>query len=348
MPRRGRGTTSSANVIPTPSADSPDIEPVPASAPTRGRVLLLVKLVVSVGLLALLFRQTNVAAVAERVRGLSPVWLAVALGLLAVMVLVSAWRWRLLLRTQGVAGSWRLLTSSFLVATFFNNFLPSNIGGDVIRIADTAPLAGSRTLAAGVVLADRALGLVALVLVAAAGSWVAGGAPGESAVLWVALAGTMAAGLPTFFAPELIARAVTPLRWLGIRRANMAIDRLLGMVGRFRDQRAAVGGAFCGALVVQLVLVGFYAAVARALDIPLSLWAALLVVPVSLVFQMLPVSINGFGVREAVFTVYFARLGLPVDAALALSLVSTATLALFSTTGGITFLLRRRLHPQPA
>ena len=49
----------------------------------------------------------------------------------------------------------RRLTASFLVATFFNNFLPSNIGGDVIRIADTAPAAGSKTLATTVVLIDR-------------------------------------------------------------------------------------------------------------------------------------------------------------------------------------------------
>jgi hypothetical protein len=61
----------------------------------------------------------------------------------------------------------RTLTGSFLVATFFNNFLPSNIGGDVIRIADTAKPAQSRTLAATVVLLDRGVGLLGLVLLAA-------------------------------------------------------------------------------------------------------------------------------------------------------------------------------------
>jgi hypothetical protein len=88
--------------------------------------------------------------------------------------------------------------------------------------------------------------------------------------------------------------------------------------------------------------VGFYVAVARALSVPLSPVGALVVVPASLLFQMLPLSINGFGVREAVFVYYFAHLGLPADAALAVSLVGTATLAVFSTTGGLTFLLRQR------
>ena len=86
------------------------------------------------------------------------------------MIGVSAWRWGVLLDAQGLHFPLRRLTSSFFVATFFNNFLPSNIGGDVIRIADTAPAAGSRTRAATVVLIDRGMGLLGLVLIAAIGA----------------------------------------------------------------------------------------------------------------------------------------------------------------------------------
>ena len=56
---------------------------------------------------------------------------------------------------------------------FFNNFLPSNIGGDVIRIGDTAARPASKTLATTVVLVDRIIGLMALVLVAAVGATLA-------------------------------------------------------------------------------------------------------------------------------------------------------------------------------
>src|SRR5262245_17210542 len=90
----------------------------------------------------------------------------------AVMIFASGWRWVLLLRAQHLMFSFRSLISSFLVATFFNNFLPSNIGGDVIRIADTAPAAGSKTLATTVVLLDRGIGLLGLVLMAAIGATV--------------------------------------------------------------------------------------------------------------------------------------------------------------------------------
>ena len=93
-------------------------------------------------------------------------------------MLVATWRWGVLLVPQGVDLGHRRLLSSYLVATFFNNFLPSNIGGDVIRIRDTAGPAESRTLAATVVLIDRGIGLMGLVLVAAMGATAAAGAGG--------------------------------------------------------------------------------------------------------------------------------------------------------------------------
>ena len=75
---------------------------------------------------------------------MDPAWTIAALGVYGLMLAVSAWRWRLLLRVQTVEASFGTLTRSFLVATFFNNFLPSNIGGDVVRVADTAPLPARR------------------------------------------------------------------------------------------------------------------------------------------------------------------------------------------------------------
>ena len=65
--------------------------------------------------------------------------------------------------------SFRALYASMSVALFFNNFLPSSIGGDVVRIADTAKVARSKTLATTVILADRTMGMMALILLAATG-----------------------------------------------------------------------------------------------------------------------------------------------------------------------------------
>jgi uncharacterized protein (TIRG00374 family) len=142
----------------------------PSGSRLRSLVITALKATVSIALLWLLFSRVDIARLWAVARNASTPWLLSALALYCVMIFASAWRWGLLLRAQHLVFSFRALISSFLVATFFNNFLPSNIGGDVIRIADTAPAAGSKTLATTVVLLDRGIGLLGLVLMAAIGA----------------------------------------------------------------------------------------------------------------------------------------------------------------------------------
>src|SRR5262245_13086025 len=130
---------------------------MPAKRPEasgRRYVFMALKLAVSVVLLAVLFSRVDMAGLWAHARSASVPWLLAALGVQAVVALAGTWRWHLLLEAQAVNVSRLWLLRSYLVANFFNNFLPSNIGGDVIRISDTARRAGSKTLATTVVLVD--------------------------------------------------------------------------------------------------------------------------------------------------------------------------------------------------
>src|SRR5947208_552705 len=96
----------------------------------RHSIFIAIKVAVSIILLSVLFSRIDVGRLWASARSASVVWLAAALAVYFVNVLVSVWRWRLLLHAQDVEMSGRSLLASFLVALFFNNFLPSNIGGD--------------------------------------------------------------------------------------------------------------------------------------------------------------------------------------------------------------------------
>ena len=301
------------------------------------------------GLLALLFSRTDIHAVGRAFRAASMPWLLLALALYLVSMLISTWRWGVLLDAQRVSVSLRRLLSSYLVATFFNNFLPSNIGGDVVRIRDTSKPAGSTTLAATVVLIDRAIGLMGLVLVAALGATAAVDLTGASVPVWPSwlwggfLAATLVSA-PAVIAPAGVGRLLQPLtvfhpEWVGDR-----IARITETLGRFRERPTSLASGFIGAVGVQVVLVLFYQAVATSLNIPIPVWHMAVLVPVSFVVQMLPVSVNGFGVREATFSFYFSRLGLPIESAIALSLGATALVMLFSTSGAACYVARRHPH----
>lgn len=327
---------------------SSELPEQPAASRARGVILLLVKAAVSGGLLWLLFARVDVARLWDVARTASVAWLACAMGIYLLMVVASVWRWGLLLRAQRIRLSYAWLTSSFLVASFFNNFLPSNIGGDVVRVADTAPASGSKTLAATIVLVDRGMGLLGLMLVAAIGATTGPrlieAGPGLGAFgLWFAFAGAMFVTVPALLFPNALTRLLQPLRVLHPEWVDERLSRLSGALARFRTQPNSLVSCFAGAVIVQALLVVFYLAIAYSMEIPVAFTELAVVVPLSFIVQMLPVSMNGFGVREAVFGFYFTRLGLPLESALLVSFVGAALIMAFSLTGAAAYLLRTRV-----
>jgi uncharacterized membrane protein YbhN (UPF0104 family) len=311
----------------------------PSTSLTRRLLVLAVKLAVSGVLLALLFSRVDVAKLWASARQASIAWIAIAFVVYAANVLASVWRWWLLLEAQDVAVPFRTLFGSMSVALFFNNFLPSNIGGDVVRIADTAKVAGSKTRAATIVLADRTMGMMGLILVAASGATLVASTHGRASLpispawLWAAFLAGMVVGVPMLWSPAGVGRLLQPLmvihpEWVGGR-----IGRITTTLERFRKHLGAVATCFAGAVLVQLATVAFHIAVAHAIGIHISAFDMAVVVPMAGVVQMLPVSVNGFGVREAMFSFYFTRIGLPIEAAILLSLTATALVMFYSLTG---------------
>jgi glycosyltransferase 2 family protein len=326
----------------TPGASVPDGAAHSRWRPAAAQIL---KLTVSVGLIWILLSRIDMAQLWAAARRASVGWLAVALAVYGLMIVVSAWRWGVLLRAQGIRLPFLTLTRSFLVATFFNNFLPSNIGGDVVRVADTAHAAGSKTLATTVVLLDRGLGLLGLVLIAAVGATLGArlsdGGPVAPLLLWAGLGGALLVAVPALMRPDAFGRLLRPLRTVHPAWVDERLARLVAALSRFGRAPGALAGCFAGAIVVQAVLVGFYLAIARSMAIPVGPVELAVIVPITLIVQMAPVSMNGFGVREATFGFYFTRLGLSLESALLVSFTGAVLIMLFSLTGAVAYLARR-------
>jgi hypothetical protein len=216
----------------------------------------------------------------------------------------------------------------------------------VIRITDTARAAGSKTLATMVILADRVLGLIALVFVAALGASAAGAIHPAAAApilplwLWAGFLIGAVATAPAVLAPAGFGRLLQPLTVLHPEWVGDRIDKLTGALVRFREKPGALLACFGGAIFVQATMVVFYFAVAYALHLSVPFSDLAVVVPISFVVQMLPVSMNGFGVREATFAIYFTHIGLSKGAGLLLSLAGAAMIMLFSLVGAPVYVSR--------
>ena len=323
----------------------PSVEHPPASS-LRRWLLLAGRIVVSVALLAILFARMDTDALWSSAKQASAPWLLVALALYFASVLASTWRWRLLLDAQDIRVPRTTLLSSYLVANFFNNFLPSNIGGDVVRISDTAGRARSKTLATTVVLVDRGLGLLGLVLIAALGATVVGRLQGHEpspiwpSWLWAGFLVAAGAAAPAVMAPAGVGRLLRPLSVLHPTWVGERIEKLTSALARFRDRPGALAACFAGAVLVQAILIAYHLAVVNALHIPVSVWDLAVIVPISFVVQMVPVSLNGLGVREATFSLYFTQLGLPIQSGVLVSLGATVLMMIFSLTGAVVYMSR--------
>jgi uncharacterized protein (TIRG00374 family) len=312
--------------------------------------LLILKVSVSLALLAYLLSTTDLEALQRRVRAGDTVLLALAMALYAGILAISTWRWRVLLEAQGYTAPLAQLSGSYLVATFFNNFLPSNIGGDVIRVRDSSRLTGSTTTSLAVVAIDRILGLGALYALALT-AYMAGGTlvrelAGADSVLLL-LGFVFGALAYVFFRPGIARRVVSAL---GVARLPWALKRfetVQAAVHVYRAQMPAVWKAFLGSVALQAIVVYYYYTVARSLQIPLPLSACFLMVPLCTLVQTVPVSFNGWGIRESVFILYFGQVGLDRESALAFSLVGAGLIVLMSLSGAIVWTARES-GPAPA
>ena len=114
----------------------------------------------------------------------------------------------------------------------------------------------------------------------------------------------------------------------------------------YREQMIRSGWPSAASVALQTLVVWYFFAVAHALRIPLGLSACFLMVPLCTLVQTVPVSFNGWGVRESLFVVYFGQVGLPRDSALAFSLVGAGLIVLLSLSGALVWASRAHRPPR--
>jgi len=284
----------------------------------------------SVALLGWLALRTDWSKLAAAVVDLNwTLWLA-GLGLYALIQLASSLRWQLLARPLGFNEPATAYVRYTFIGMFFGLFLPS-VGNDVVRAWYLDAGTGRKRAALLTVLLDRGLGLcvlLAMVLVTAVAY--PGELPGWAITgVGIAMAGAaFGLGLVVFtlFFPTKSHRL---LRWRD--RA-----RLLAR------QPAALGGALGWSVVIQAghVLVVWLIGLALHTDVPAAYYWV--VVPLISLLTLIPISINGIGVRETGMVILLAPLGVAEETALTLVFLWFMAFTLVGASGFVFYLLGQR------
>jgi uncharacterized membrane protein YbhN (UPF0104 family) len=282
------------------------------------RAGLALRLAVSAALVAWILRRTPFQAVGAAFRSADLRFVLLALALNLFDTLASVRRWRLLIQAQGGEASFAGLVRSYFVGIFFNNLLPSTIGGDTVRVVHTARSGVGRPRALAIVFVDRFVGLLALMLFAVLGALASGRLTARvpSLLFWV-VGGAAVLGLA---AALLFVPSVGPARHLN-----------------FHGKWDVLARAFGWSLLLQTSVVLSGWCLARALHVPIPLPCFFLIVPLALFVMMLPVSINAIGVRENVWAFFFAAFGVSAALGVAVAWLSYGIVLAQALAGGAVY-----------
>lgn len=337
-----RSRVSATTDTPLAAVDVP-VPPEPGRARRARPLVIAARVVVSGVLVWLLLSRTELRDVGAAFRSASPLPLVYAFLLNFVGYFLSVSRWRLLLAAQGVAASRLALTGSHMTAIFFNNLLPSIIGGDAMRIYDSWKLGATRTAAVAVIAMDRLTGMVAILLCAVAAILVSGILAGSTswtlagAFLLVAAAGVGIALLA--HSADRIARVSMRLR--RSYRLRATLDRFGAAFQAFSGTPRTIARAFGLSVLLQINVIAFYALIASAFDLGVPLYAFFLIIPPALAAMMLPISINAIGIRENAFAYLLGVYGVAAADAVAFAWAAFGIVLIHGVMGGVVYALRR-------
>ena len=302
-----------------------------------------IRALVSAALLAVVATQIDFGTLGSHVSGGSWGWFAAAVAVLFASFLLAATRWHLFLRAAAVERTRADTVRAYLIGMFSSNFLPSQIGGDVTR-AWLAGRPGTRVRAAATVLVDRATAIGCLVVAA----WLAflvdpGSVPGTLIAALAASSGALALG--GLLAAVLVSGRTGLGRRLPVRLRGWAAD--VGDVVRACVRAHVVwrtvllGIAFQGLVILSVWFL------ARAIGLHISFAVVAVTLPPVLIVAAAPVSIGGYGVREASYVLLLRHVGVSATDATLLSLLTGINFAVSSLPGGLALLRGGRRATPP-
>ena len=302
-------------------------------------VFALFRILISGGLIAAAIYLAHPRKIWDVLSAMESWPLVMACFLFAVGQVITALRWQIVLRSMrgNPPGIWYLV-GLIHIGLFFNFFLPSTVGGDVVRAEMSKSYCGGRTGSYSAVLFDRFSAFIAVVLIGTVALVCSYAGIGWFdwqvallGLLFILVSVLVFVVLETSFANRLLNR----LRRGPIVKPMTVLRNGLALLQACMSDRSTLVFIVVLSLVIQTLMVVVVYLLGVGLDLQGGILFYFVAIPIIILVTLLPISLNGLGVREVMFVVLFAKVGVPSEMALALSFSWTLILVLFSLFGGL-------------
>jgi hypothetical protein len=302
----------------------------------RRPLLLLLKAAVSILLLYLSLRSVNLTVLGERLSRIEAEWVAAALALMAAQVVFMAVRWRTIVAQCGAHLPLTAALRISFIASFFNQVLPSTVGGDAARVWMLARRGGGWAKATYSVLIDRIAGVFVLALL------VIGSLPWTltlvrdpiARTVLLLIGGCAIAGAIVFMAIGVL-RSRRLDRWM-LTRHLVEISRAAWRVCRSGQALASVAAA---SFAIHVMTISAAWCLVQSIDATASFAYLLFLIPPVLLITTIPVSIAGWGLREGSMIVAFGYAGLAASDGLIVSVLIGLAMFAIGGLGGIIWIV---------
>lgn len=301
----------------------------------RGLLSLAARAAISAALFYFAVRGLNTDFVAARLQELKFAWLLAALGLAVIQLALLAARWRLIAGACDAPLAFGRAFRFSLIATFFNQVLPSTVGGDAMRIWLFTRDGAGWSKATHSVLLDRFVGVLALaIMVVACLPWtlqLIQNPVGHMALLVIGLGSIGAAAV-------FLALGYLRGNWLQSWMPTRHLQQMALTARRFLFSLPVGGPIMVLSQAVHTLTAGIAWCVAQAVDAPFSFFHAIELVPPVIMIATIPISIAGWGVREKSLMLAFAYAGLSGSDGFLVSVLLGVTFFAVGVVGSIVWL----------
>jgi glycosyltransferase 2 family protein len=310
-------------------------------SPTARRLVFAAKMLISIGAFAFVLGSVDWTALVSHWS--RPSWLLVSFtfAIFAVQFPISAYKWRQSLRAHRLEYPFLFLLRVLSIGFFFNNFLPTSIGGDAYRVLRTVPADGSKSRALSAIVLERVVGFSALLSLGFLGSLAitfrTHSALADSFVRLTGL-GVLAAGVAYLL--MRFGHSSRPWEWAARQpklRALMESGRLIA-----HSRRPMVALVFWSLVFQSLAVLAIFS-LFDAVGEPIDFASCAVIGTMSALVAVLPISINGIGISESSFVAVAVALGATTEHSAAVAILIRVLVAPLSLGCGLIYMAELHL-----
>lgn len=297
-------------------------------------------MIVTIVLMGFILGTVDIDDLINSFKSVNLLYLILIYSTLSLTTLLCSYKWMLLLRAQAISCiPFSRLLALYFIGAFFNSFLPTEVGGDVVRSYEVGKTSGKHLESLAAVAMDRLTGFSMLIFYGMLGLFLNWSLAHELKLTYIVLGVcVIIVTLITLLVNRSFGRWFKKL--ISFQQLQKIVDKLHSLYEAFylyKKNVAVLLKVMVISAVFQFYTIWFTYALMQCLSIDLSFSKMILVVPVITILGMLPITISGIGVREGAFVYIFSHMGIPPAQSLVLALLYRFALIFYALIGGVVY-----------